>query len=90
MKIKFIKKHSVGIEIGRVVSADKIFAERMVKEGYAEFVKDEPVKEEPKKKPIKRASNKKVEKTVIDNKKVEPVKKVKNTISTKPNTDKKD
>lgn len=90
MKIKFIKDHKTGISIGRVVGVDELFGNRMIKEGYAEEVKDEPKKRTTKKK-VESTESKtqsktttKVEKTTIENKKVEPVKEVKNVISTTP------
>ncbi len=73
MKIKFIKDHSTGIAIGRIVGVDEKFGSRMIAEGYAEEVKDEA---KPKRRTTKKVESTKVEKATIENKKVEPIKEV--------------
>lgn len=67
MKVKFIKTHPIGIEVGKVVTVDKVFGEKLIKEGYAELFKEKvsPIKTKREKAVVVTKEEKSVVKTKV-------------------------
>ena len=61
MKLKFIKNHPVGIKVGKIVSVDNKYGEKLLKDGFVElFVEEEKeIKKEEKVSKAKKPTEKK-------------------------------